>query len=537
MKKFITFIILSFLTILGSQSFAQHVPVLITIDTSFGLGGKVEVNVGGFNDETKGLDVTHDSKVTTVCGKVSTPDAGVFHLGMIRVDSTGKLDAGFGTNGIVNFTWDTSDYPNWMERQPDNITDSMFILAGGAGTNSSLVPSVYRLKKNGTPDSNFGENGRLMMKFDDHSGGEAVSVSAKTAYPQYVVCGKSIASDAQGKTGFGVMTINGDGTLDTSFGDKGRMVIPAPVHSVQGFFLNDRHIFMCGISDSGSRELIIAHFTEKGQPDTSIAVKGLIHTGIVLTGDTIMAQFEQGDNKVVMLLPTSESSPTHIVIRRFDEYGRPDSTYGKNGIGTNDILPSFEPKGLFIASDLSEIISGKVNAGLGNSIFVRISDTTAVPDPIFNHNGIISIDIDSGRFSNYLTFVEPIGKVDLVGNIKRFIGVGGSVQNGTDHFMVVRMIGYPANSVAENNSGSDVLAHIFPDPVTSSFKIEDVANEITDIRIVNALGIEVMDLGAENNFNGAKVFSANAANIPNGLYYCIARSRAHQWVQKFIVSH
>jgi hypothetical protein len=532
MKKIVAFSILALCLIYAGKSSAQkRVPIEIIIDTSFGQQGKQEVNIGGFNDEVMAYIFVRTTQVGTLCGKVGTSTPGKYHLGMIRVDSSGNLDKSFGTGGIVNSSWGESDYANSIDRYLD--TSGTLVLAGASGTNPFPLPSVYKFKKNGTPDSTFGTAGRVTIPFDEHSYGEAVHVDI--SFGQYKVSGKSIAGEDSGVTGFGVMTLNPDGTLDTTFGVKGRMVIPALVHSVQGFFLNDRRFFFCGISDGIKKELLIGRFTENGVPDSSVGVNGLIHTGIILTGDTLIARFSPADTKIVMLLPAPSSSPTHLTIRRCNSHGVPDSLYDKDGVSDNDILPSFQPKGLFVGNDFSQVVSGMTNSGIGNSIFVRINDTTARPDPFFNHNGIISVDVGGGIYSNYLKFVEPAGNVDSARTIKRFIGVGGSNQNDVGHFMITRLIGLPYSGVREDQAPNGNTIAIYPDPVSSNFKIE-ASSLVKNIRIVDALGREVMQLGSENNSDALNTFSGNASNIPNGMYYCVSQTGAKQIVKRFIVS-
>ncbi len=534
MNKLIIFFFLGSCFFYATPSFSQgRIPVEITIDSSFGNNGRIETNIGAVNCEPMAFTVVYANKSTIVCGKISGAVPGAYHLGMIRVDSTGKLDPAFGAGGIVDAVWGESDYPNSMQLYSDN--SDMTILAGAAGLNNSMLPSLYRIKANGTPDSTFGTAGRLVMPFDDHSKGEAMHVDI--SFEQYKVSGKSTALDASGKTGFAVMSLNWDGTLDSTFGVNGRMVLPALVHSVQGFFLNDRRFFFCGISDTGAKELIIGRFTENGVPDSAVGVNGLLHTGIIVSGDTLMAQLE-GDLKMLIMLPTAQSSSTHLTIRRFSARGVPDSTYGINGIGSNDITPRFEPKGFIIANDYSEIVSGMTLDEPRHSIYLRITDTTARPDPVFNHTGIISVDVDGGEAPNYLKFVYPIGKLDQFGAVKRFIGVGASIRNGISEFMVARFIGRQKSGVSESLPDNGMRLSIFPNPAATSLTIESNDEFIRHIRIIDALGRDTPLPSPGSRFaTGISTYTLDASKMAEGIYYCIAQTGTNQFVQKFVIRH
>lgn len=535
MKNVAAFVVLGLALLIPAVS---HTQVNIWIDTTYGDHGKTEINIGGFNNEITGSYINRISPIT-LCAKISTPTSGIYHFGMVRVDTNGKLDPGFGTGGIVNISWNQNDYPTNMLLFGTSDTTFSYIFSG-VSSSSALVntwlPCLYRFKMNGIPDSSFGTNGRIQMPFADGSSGEADHVfQADTGY---VICGTSRAiSENSGKTGFGVMRIDTNGHIHPAFGSGGRTVIPALVHSVNGFFLNDRHIFMCGVSDTGKHELLIGRCTENGVPDSSVGVNGLIHTGIFIpgTGSSIRAAM-RGDEKIMILLSSPDSSPTPITLCRFDPHGFLDSGYGINGLGRNKIAPSIEVKGMNPSSDGSTFICGMSNIGLGESIFTRLNDTTAAPDPKYFLNGIALIDVDNGENRNYMQHLVPIGKLGINSPYKRYTGIGGSIHNGVEYLMISRFITGPASSVRVNSILQGNPLAIYPNPATSVFTIEVAIDAVKDIRIVDALGREILRLSPQDYSQDTKTFSANAANLPNGVYYCIAQSGASQYVLKFVVA-
>jgi hypothetical protein len=379
------------------------------------------------------------------------------------------------------------------------------------------------------------------MAFADGSSGEADHVFP--ADTGYVICGTSrTLSENSGTTGFGVMRIDTNGHLHPAFGFGGRTVIPALVHSVNGFFLNDRHIFMCGVCDTGKHELLIGRCTEDGVPDSSAGVNGLIHTGIFIPGSnsSIMAAM-RGDEKIMILLPAPDSVPTPITLCRFDPHGFIDSSYGINGIGRNNIAPSIGVKGMNPSSDGSTFICGVTNIGLGESIFARLNDTTAAPDPKYFLNGIAAIDVDNGENRNYMQHLVPIGKlgIDTSGHsspYKRYTGVGGSIHSGIEYMMISRFITGPPSGVRVNSTAQENPLAIYPNPVSSLFNVEVAGDGVKNIRIVDALGREVLRLNAQAYSQDTKTFSAGTANFPGGVYYCIAQSGGSQYVRKFIIA-
>jgi uncharacterized delta-60 repeat protein len=94
------------------------------IDSSFGTAGIVTTNIYPNNDWAYGITLQTNGKVV-VCGLIADNPDGDF--GIARYDSTGLLDPGFGTGGIVITPFDTlTDWPFKVIVQPDEK-----ILVGG----------------------------------------------------------------------------------------------------------------------------------------------------------------------------------------------------------------------------------------------------------------------------------------------------------------------------------------------------------------------------------------------------------------------
>ena len=103
--------------------------------------------------------------------------------------------------------------------------------------------------------------------------------------------------------------------------------------------------------------------------------------------------------------------------------------------------------------------------------------------------------------------------------------------------MVARFIGHQRSGVQEINSDNNAVLSIYPNPVSSLFKVEAIGEGIKNIRIIDAFGREVMRLEADNNGDQTKIFTGTTSNIPNGVYYCIAQNGQQQFVRKLLVLH
>jgi uncharacterized delta-60 repeat protein len=77
-----------------------------TLDASFGVGGLVKTDFAdGSSDSAFDVVVTADGHIVAVGG--SSPGPGAANFAVARYDSTGNLDAGFGTDGKVTTAFST----------------------------------------------------------------------------------------------------------------------------------------------------------------------------------------------------------------------------------------------------------------------------------------------------------------------------------------------------------------------------------------------------------------------------------------------
>jgi uncharacterized delta-60 repeat protein len=543
MKKNAYFLLIGLLFILPLNAIAQY---SISVDSTYGTKGKTEIDFGVSIDPS-GYDINRFTKIVGVCGAILKANNN-FEVGMIRLDSGGKADNTFGTNGTAHFSWSTSDYPTSMVRHGDNdsIYARMYIL-GGASAHSEIAgdydPAIFRITTDGIADVTFGTNGRLVIPFNNFSGGEVTDVYSYFGTHTYYVYGQSKARTAEGKTGFAIMRLHWNGTPDSTFGVNGIALMPVDVHSVHGFFSfhgtvpGVNYSLMCGVSDN-TKEILIARFDDNGQPYQAAGNNGLVHTGVFVTGgDTVISALtseKQGSDKVLALLPSPKVSPTPLTICRFDSLGRLDPTYGNNGTAQNLISPSIDPKGFNILNDGSAAVSGAVHEGLGHSIFARLNDTTAIPDPQYFPNGVAIFDLGGGQYSNYLKHYEPIGQ-NSEGTGKRYIAVGVSVRNGINNLMVARFNSFPVSRVNDVDITNPSI-EIFPDPVSSVFKIH-TPESIKQIRITDELGREVLSMSAKDFSSDSQTYSLDASHLTKGIYYCIIETGSKHISKKFIVSH
>jgi uncharacterized delta-60 repeat protein len=509
-------------------AFAQVSTVTI-LDTTFAdeLGGKVETSLGTFDDEITDFYVYFGSQIT-VCGKVGTVDSMLKHFGTIRLNPDGTFDSTFGVNGKSVLSWGVSDYPNSIYMESDGS-----VLAAGASGLTALagdqVPSIFYITNSGLADSSFGIDGRIILRYDTSSSGAFTNIFPFSA--DFVACGGIAGNNSNGSSGFYAVCFTSNGKLDSTFGTNGKAFIPVQVHSVSGFLSANSYIIFCGVTDvSGEPIIVLGRLTPSGHADSTFGINGVKNTGIVLTAGTSITAAVEQDLKLLIAVPLAGPSQTiPFTLARFTTDGDLDTTYGTNGFSNIPIAPVATARGINIANSGETVINGSANGTLEHCATARIKQS-GVPDQAFNRTGMDVIDVDNGLYSNYLL------KFDAIGG-KRYIGIGGTRQNGKLEFLVARFRDDTEQSAVNITPAEDSEIVLYPNPASTNVTIESGAQSFQNLRILDALGRETVLPEVWSQSADEKECSLCVSDLPDGIYYCIADCGGVRSVQKLIIAH
>lgn len=173
-----------------------------TLDSSFGSGGKVTTDVGGFNEFAQDIVIQPDGKMIVVGG-------GTGDFLVARYNNDGSLDNSFGAGGIVTTDFfSAQDEALFVTVQPDGR-----IIAAGYVQATSTDWALARYNSDGSLDTSFGLAGKV-----------TTDLSAGTDFLEAGIVlqtdGKIIAAGTSNDD-FAVARYHVDGTLDDSFGVAG----------------------------------------------------------------------------------------------------------------------------------------------------------------------------------------------------------------------------------------------------------------------------------------------------------------------------
>ena len=301
-----------------------------TLDTTFNGNGEVTTDFG-YDDQSGSVAVQSDGKIL-VAG-LSGPDS-YSDFALVRYNSNGTLDAGFGTGGKLTTDFDgTDDHGHGMAIQ----SDGKILVVGMAGGANDDGTAVARYNVNGTLDTTFSEDGKVTT---DLGGGLGFGV---TLQPD----GKILVAGVANQDGpfaigdnsdcdFGLVRYNTDGTLDNTFGAGGKIVTDfgGTEFATTVALQSDGKIVLSGYSNNG---FALARYNTDGSLDASFDGVSDTYTHTGTSGN---------DSADLYTISGNTSLPENVTTYVFDGLGGTDTlTLSMDGaypgcfLSTNFIIP------------------------------------------------------------------------------------------------------------------------------------------------------------------------------------------------------
>ncbi len=247
-------------------------------DNHFGHNGMVLTSVGG-NADAYALALEPDGTIVVGGGAGGS-------FAFTRYHANGTLDSTFGQGGVTVLPADgAGDVVGGLALGPDGS-----IVAAGA---SGADVVAMRLTPSGAIDPTFGSGGEITLTSlaarqdlgePDHTEGIAIQSDGKIL----------VANRTVGATHFGVVRLNSDGTLDSTFGAAGSVSISFGGDDDADTVLvkPDGEILVVGTTDAGGTvQTAVAALNPDGSLDGNFGTGGLLTlpTGISATGAIIPA--------------------------------------------------------------------------------------------------------------------------------------------------------------------------------------------------------------------------------------------------------
>ncbi|HEV2296849.1 MAG TPA: PKD domain-containing protein [Tepidisphaeraceae bacterium] len=340
-----------------------------TLDTTFGVGGKVVTHLGGTSDSAFALAVQSDGRVLLAGGARAGLTGTDFAL--VRYNADGSLDGTFGSGGIVRT--DLGFGANDLATAMKLTADGRIVLAGWTTIVGTQQFAAVRYTSAGALDMSFGGGDGIALAEFANGTTQAKSL-ALLPDGSMILAGTLLDYDASG-TDYAAVRLLADGTLDTAFGAGGW----ATVHlggdgeSANGVLVTpDGLIVLVGDSWQSTQQVVgVARLTAGGLLDLTFGGGA----GYVLTSfgggvNNAAATHLQIDGKIVVAGSTNASGLSRFAVARYESTGVLDASFAGGGIGTYGFsLGESFGKALAADGEGRLIVAGNVSAATGNFDF------------------------------------------------------------------------------------------------------------------------------------------------------------------------
>jgi uncharacterized delta-60 repeat protein len=387
-----------------------------SLDTSFDSDGKVTTDFAGYDDGGTGVAIQSNGEIVAVGSAMV--DAVMYELGVARYNSDGSLDTSFDSDGKRTDVFDGScDDGQAVAVQSDGKTVVAFSTTtlGSAGYDFG----VARYNVDGTLDTSFGTNGKVVIDFDsddDNVHGVAIQSDGKI-----VVAGAAIID---GHGNFALVRFNSNGTLDTGLGTGGK-VTTSFSNSDAAFGVaiqSDGKIVVAGTNGS---DFALARYNTDGSLDTSFDSDGKQTTNM---GGTDMAYSVaiQSDGKLVV----AGKNDSDFAIARYNTDGSLDTSFSGDGKQTTDFGGSDYIQSIAIQSD-GKIVAVGAKFYAGFDFAMARYNTDGSLDTSFDSDGKVTTDF--GNFSDVASGVaiQSDGKIVAAGKAGSGFGLARYNANGS----------------------------------------------------------------------------------------------------------
>ncbi|HEB70251.1 MAG TPA: hypothetical protein ENI88_11625 [Desulfobulbus sp.] len=374
------------------------------LDSSFGSKGIVVTDIGNNQDMAESIAIQNDGKILAAGCSKNSSNNDVFTI--VRYRTNGLLDSSFGTDGRVTTTTGNSggDCANSIFIQ----NDGKIVAAGGL--------TIVRYNENGALDGSFGNGGKVSTGtvdiYDAVIQNDGKIVAAGNAYN---------GSDLD----FAVVRYNSDGTVDSTFGNGGKVITPigSSYDRIVGVAIqSDGKIVVAGNSDygdlSGNKYFALVRYTNNGVLDNTFGNNGKVLTAVGGNYDSASSLSIQKDGKIIVAGNSDGNGKEDFAVVRYTNNGVLDNTFGNNG----KVLTAVGIGGDY-AADIAIQNNGKIVV-VGTSFSFEASDmvvaivrydSNGTPDNLFGNNGKVTTNISSGGDEATNVAIQNDGKIVIVG--------------------------------------------------------------------------------------------------------------------------
>ena len=393
------------------------------LEPTFGTGGVLGIAMGIGDGWGRRGAVQSDGMLILAGAAENLSD----DVGLTRVTSIGSLDT-FGSGGRVYWDSGWGDDHGWDVAVQ---SDGKIVVVGTSRLESANHLTVLRFDKDGTPDTAFGYNGYSIINFGVNSEGKAVAIQPDG---KIVVAGDTTISDVA------VARLDGNGVLDSTFGNGGLFVNDSPNPLKGDRTIWDLDVFYGSIVVAGS--IFVEAFPPVWPDDFTKAYLVIIDSdgqlvverSYDLGGDSEARSVNvQGDGRIVMVGVAEDGSS--IAVARLNGLNL-DTSFSDDGVFRRDFGEG-DDQGwdMVLQSDGRIVVAGSATIdGYQQAVVFRLSSNGSL-DKFGPVIGSVPQGYNAFRFGNS----SSARSIALNGRAKLVVAGEAVAANGRSVFFAAQL--------------------------------------------------------------------------------------------------
>ncbi|MEN9630417.1 MAG: hypothetical protein RJA10_3645, partial [Pseudomonadota bacterium] len=295
-----------------------------TPDASVGTTGVRLLSIGSADDQAFGMAVQADGRLVLAGRTATGTDRSDAAVARLRAD--GQTDTTFGNGGTV-----VLDFGGTLDSAAAVAAraDGSLVVAGTTATGSGADFALARLKTDGTLDTAFGTGGKVVVPFG--TGADRAHALALQTDGSILAVGESVE---QGVSHMAIVRLRSDGTLDTSFGIGGKVVVPSAVNATARAVAvqPDGLIVLAGsIDDGANANFMVVRLTASGSTDASFGSNGVVTVSPGSGPDHATGIALQSDGRIVVAGYSTQGTDTDFSVVRLNANGTLDESFSGDG--------------------------------------------------------------------------------------------------------------------------------------------------------------------------------------------------------------
>lgn len=365
MRSYLTAVIAA--AFLGALHIAFPVSAEINLDESFGSNGVTLTSVGRGHDKAYSI-VIQENGMIVVAG--SSAEGTQATMALVRYTPDGLLDPEFSFPSGPVFR---SLYEQVLIESAGIGIDGRIVLGGSVVRDGRRAGVLVRTYENGLVDESFGLNGTVLLEDTERETGfHDLEISPDGSV---TVVGFSLNGEIENPI---AARFSNDGTIDSSFGQDGIVIETQVAGRYQGMAVGPAGaVLACGyvIGDSGNKGLYLRKFRSDLSPDEGFGTDGTV---TLFEADTDVVAHDLDVDSRGLVFAGGESSSdagiSRLLIAGFSENGQPLEQFGDDGVLVHDIPDSSGAYSIKVIEDQALVAAGFRKSESGSDVVMLRKD-------------------------------------------------------------------------------------------------------------------------------------------------------------------